>query len=368
MPPPTTSRNSHAADPGGAPTATSRFKAGRLKTLLCGASVETLVFSFRVSVSVTIASLFLLAFPTSNPWPDPVWILFTCIFVTWQPSIDAGTAFKKFIERLGGTVFGAALAFGVGYISLAVGSVQDQAVFLGFVFAVEGFLYPYLAHQLGYRNSYGALVGSLTFAIALFAFYDPKGDDPPWFTPLYRVLNVLIGCVIGAVVSVSVYPVSTRTLLLRNVLGLIAATGKHTGMALQAAADSFASGAKPRTLSVLLRDMDSGRTDPDPVHATYVKNLDAWKSARALIPILKYDPWFWTMTADQQHEFKHAGLMLVVRTLRIQMNIVLLDSILRSDAEYKGTPEAVRLLPAIGRRIEERSASSSLTSTRGRQP
>jgi Fusaric acid resistance protein-like len=301
---------------------------------------------------VTIASLFLLAFPTSHPWPDPVWILFTCIFVTWQPSIDAGTAFKKFIERLGGTLFGAVLAFGVGYLSLAVGTVEGQAVFLGFVFAIEGFLYPYLADRLGYRNSYGALVGNLTFAIAVFAFYNPKGDDPPWFTPLYRCLNVLIGCVIAATVSVIVYPVSTRTLLIRNVRALIAATGTHTGMALQAAADSFESGTKPRALSVLLRDMDAGNAAPDPVHASYVKNLDVWKSTRALIPILKYDPWFWTMQADERGEFKHAMHILLVRTLRIQMNIVLLDSILRSDAEYKGPTEAIKLLPAIGRRIE----------------
>jgi Aluminium activated malate transporter len=337
----------HASELG----AISRFKAA-FKTLVWGASIEVLVFSCRFSVSMTMASLFLVAFPASEPWPDSIWILITCVFVTWQPSIDAGSVFKKLLERIAGTMVGAVLAFAVGHVSLGIGSTQGQAVFLGFVFAVEGFLYPYLADRLGYRNSYGALVGTMTFGIALFAFYEVIGDKPPWVTALYRVLNIIIGCIISAAVSVGVYPVSTRRLLIRNVQSLIAATGKDAGMVLHAASQSFESGTKPRSLSVLLRELDSGNAAPDPVHSSYVKDVEGLKNTRALIPVIKYDPWFWRMRKEERRELIHAMIMLVDRTIAVQMNIILLDSILRSDAEYKGPAEAIGLLPLIGKRIE----------------
>jgi Fusaric acid resistance protein-like len=337
----------HASEP----RAVSRVKSG-LETLLCGASADTLVFSCRFSVSMAIASLFLVSFPTSEPWPDSVWILITCILVTWQPSIDAGTVFKMFIEMIAGTWVGAVLAFGVGHVSLAVGSTQGQAAFLGIVFAVEGFLYPYFVDRLGYHNSCGALVGSMTFGITLFAFYDLNGDNPPWVTAVYRVLNVFIGCVIAAVVSACVYPVSTRTLLTRNVRGLIDATGKDAGMVLQAASQSIESGTRPRSLSVLLRNLDSGNVAPDPVHESYIEDLDGLKNTRALIPNLKYDPWFCVRPKEERGELRYAMTMLVDKTLAIQMNIVLLYSTLRSEAEYKGPVEAIGLLPLIGKRIE----------------
>jgi hypothetical protein len=97
-----------------------------LKTVLWGASVDALVFSCRFSVFMTIASLFLVAFPTSEPWPDSIWILITGLFVTWQPSIDAGSAFKKLIERIAGSMVGDVLAFAWGtYLSaLAVPKVK----------------------------------------------------------------------------------------------------------------------------------------------------------------------------------------------------------------------------------------------------
>jgi hypothetical protein len=312
-----------------------------------GASAETLVFASRVSVSTAISSLFLLAFPPSETWEYGVWVYVTCAMITWQPSLDAGTALKKLIERIAGTLLGAAMAFVVGYSAISIGNEKGQAVFLGFAFAVEGFLYPYLADRLGYRNSYGAVIGNMTFGLALSAFYVNQADSQPWIIPLYRVINVMLGCFIAAFVSLVVYPVSTKTLLVKLTTDLMASTGRNTEMTLQSASDSFVRGTKLRPISELLSMVN----DPDPVHKSYVKNLEGWKCCRLLTPILKYDPWFWMMDEGDRGMFRNAMIILVARTFRVQMNAVLLDSILRSDAEKSGPKEAIEMLPAIGQRI-----------------
>jgi hypothetical protein len=311
------------------------------------ASIETLVFSSRISASTTIASLFLLAFPPSEAWEYGIWIYVTCAMVSWQPSLDAGTALKKLIERFAGTILGATIAFAVGYSAVALGNEKGSAIFLGFAFAIEGFLYPYLADRLGYRDSYGALIGNMTFGLAVSAFYLNEDGNEPWIIPLYRVINVLLGSLIVAFVSFVVYPISTRTLLVKLTTDLIEATGRNADMILQSAAESFVRGTKPRAISELL----TGAADPDPVHKSYVKNLEGWKSCRVLIPILKYDPWFWMMNETDRRLFQDAMTILVARAFRVQMNAVLLDSILRSDAEQTGPKEAIDMLPAIGSRI-----------------
>jgi hypothetical protein len=80
--------------------------------------------------------------------------------------------------------------------------------------------------------------------------------------------------------------------------------------------------------------------------------VEELKNARAQIPTIKYDPRFWKMQKEERGELIHAMIMFVDGTLAFQRNIILLDSILRSDAEYKGPAEAIGLLSLIWTRIE----------------
>jgi hypothetical protein len=65
---------------------------------------------------------------------------------------------------------GAALAFAVGYTSLAFGNHTSQGIFLSVAFPIESLLYPYIADRLGYRSSYGAIIGNATFGITVSGF------------------------------------------------------------------------------------------------------------------------------------------------------------------------------------------------------
>ena len=315
-------------------------------------SAETLVFASRISISATVASLFLLAFPLGDPYYQSIWIFMTTSIVAWQPSIDAGTTFKKFLERFVGTIVGALLAFAVGYLSLCFRVVKDQAIFLGFAFAIQGFLYPYIADRLGYRSSYGAFLGNLTFGLAVYGFYNQQDAEDPYKPALFRVVNVVIGCAIVGVVSLVVYPVSTKTLMIKNVKDLVAATGRSTEMILAAASISFETGRKPLGIVEVLW-AGHATSEADQVYNMYIKNMDGWKNCRLLIPTLKYDPWFLLMDHDEKRQFKHFMITQVARTFRVQLNAVMLDSIMRSDVVYRGPSEALVLFREIGATIRK---------------
>ena len=337
-------------------------RGSQLYNQLFGFYPDSLLFSARLSVSFAVASLFLLAFPQESPWYESSWVYITVGVLSWNATIDSGTTLKKLIERTIGTVVGALLAFPVGFASLAIArgtpGTSGQAAFLGVALALHGFLFPYVADRLGYRSSYAAILGCMTFGIAVFPFYsDPKTTTAPWELSIWRVINILLGSVIAGVISFTLYPISTQTLVAQKVEELKKLTGKSTEMILVTAADSFSgSGRRPRPLQMVLMGTTSTEQQDD-VHALYAKNMELWKSARALIPLLSFDPWFWICSSDEKRLFRQKMVLQIAQTFRIQLSAILLDSMVRSDLMYRQASDtaagsdSLQLLRDIGAKI-----------------
>jgi len=60
---------------------------------------ECFVLSARVATSMTLASLFTLAFPSDRIYPNAQWIVTSAGVVSWQSYSDTASAVKKAVER-----------------------------------------------------------------------------------------------------------------------------------------------------------------------------------------------------------------------------------------------------------------------------
>jgi len=309
---------------------------------------DPIIFSFRISVSCTCGALFVLAFPVDDPWPSATWIYITAAIVSWMPSIDTASVLKKTIERTIGTMIGAFFGLAVGFISLKINDLTWQAVFLASAIAVHGFVYPYTCDRLGFRTSYAAWLGCFTFGLVALAFFDKQHSDKPWFTGMHRIMNIVIGCSIVAAVSLLVWPLSTKVLLHKKVDRLLQRTGQSAEMVLNVAIDAFADQRKRPALAEII-GKDDFSCD---VHTAYIKNVESWKDCKSLFPMLKYDPFFWPVPREQREYFRNHMAVRLARCFRIQMNIVMLDAITRSDTCFKGPKESLIILKDVGQRAK----------------
>ena len=177
-------------------------------------------FAIRMAVLLTLSSLFVLIRPKDFKYPDGMWVLVSVLFVCWFPSLDAASVMEKILQRLYGTFVGAALGLSLGFFSLwAFPDRSYQATFLGCCIFVVNFVVIFVAGQCRVgrvkvirRFAYATILCVLTFCICLLPFgYD---DDPKWKRGVWRIFNVIIGCILGAIGSIAICPRSTSAVLL----------------------------------------------------------------------------------------------------------------------------------------------------------
>ena len=127
---------------------------------------DAIHFGIRMSVCLTVSSLFVLAqLPTDkDKFPEGMWVLITVLFVYWFLQLDAASVLGKSILRLIGTLIGASVAISCGFLSLYTVDTygyRGQAVCLAICMSLVSFVvYSYAVHTKVIRTSFQRRISS----------------------------------------------------------------------------------------------------------------------------------------------------------------------------------------------------------------
>ena len=348
---------------------------------------NALQFALRMAVLLTISSLFVLIQTDNVKYPDGMWVLVSVLFVCWFPALDAASVIEKIIQRLIGTFVGATLGLTCGFLSLVLWKTRaQQATFLAFCLFVITFGIIFLAGQCKVgplkvikKFNYATILCVLTFCISMIPFGTPT-TDPKWELGAWRVVNVMVGCALGALGSIVVCPKSTTDVLFEKTARQVRMAGEASEAVLHVASEFLSGRIQVNRLSDELlntplesemrwkltrsssfisevsstaamdgEDHNSTTAKKNTTGATDValkKYEDAiadWKVSKALFPLTKYDPFQMSCQPDEEstksrdHQTEIARTL--ARALRIQTTIVVLDGMIRSDAEYTFTEQ-----------------------------
>ena len=349
---------------------------------------NALQFALRMAVLLTISSLFVLVQTDENKYPGGMWVLVSVLFVCWFPALDAASVIEKIIQRLIGTFVGAALGLTCGFLSLVLWKTRaQQATFLAFCLFVITFGIIFLAGQCKVgplkvikKFNYATILCVLTFCISMIPFGTPT-TDPKWELGAWRVVNVMVGCALGALGSIVVCPKSTTDVLFEKTARQVRMAGEASEAVLHVASEFLSGRIQVNRLSDELlntplesemrwkltrsssfisevsstaamdgEDHNSTTAKKNTTGATDValkKYEDAiadWKVSKALFPLTKYDPFQMSCQPDAEESTKKSSrehqteiARTLARALRIQTTIVVLDGMIRSDAEYTFT-------------------------------
>lgn len=324
-------------------------------------------------------------------------VLITTLFVCWFPSLDAASVIEKVVQRLIGTFIGAVLGLSCGFASIFVYDKEgdsrfEQSIFIGICFFIVNFFIVFLAGQVKVdgatvinRFNYATILCVLTFCICLLPF--ASDSNPKWKHGVWRIINVIVGCVLGAIGSIVIFPKSTNDLLFEKTSKQVRLAGEASEALLQTASDYFAGRVKltkwaedlvrqplETTLSWKFKSSADSYSNDDSsididVNVAMKKYEDAildWRATKALFPMAQYDPFAIDISRhpgaienlNGGHNYKgHKVHMEIARTLaralRIQTTIIVLDGMIRSDAPYDFTSEQLTLFASIGRLIRE---------------
>ena len=339
-----------------------------IRRTACGISEirpKAVRFAARMSAALTLSSLFWLI----PGYPQGTWVYITALMVSWFPSMDAASVIKKTIQRIQGTVMGAILGILVGYFSFVIDTNQGrakQAVFLGVMIALVTFLYTFLFVQYRYiaSHSYAGLVALMTFAIALEPFYVEGQGSAAWNKALLRCLNVIIGCVIGGIVSLVVFPKSTKGLVREKLVSQINLAGEASQAVMLWSAKVFSGQGAPAFLGSVLTEcrnsgdiIREGEDDEDDIAAynAYNKAIKQWKDTKSLFPLMHYDAGAHCAKklgiGKHEAEFNKKAAIILARAFRLQTTAVLIHSIARNDQGHDFMEDELHTFGFIGRLI-----------------
>ena len=113
---------------------------------------------------------------------------------------------------------------------------------------------------------------------------------------------------------------------------------------------------KPQSFDELLEQrLDNSETSGvDEAYDSYMKCLDGWKSCRALIPFLRYDPYHHVyFDKGEKLQFRESIDIILGRCLRIQTVLSMIDIIVRTgihDARMNNGREIDATINFHGRR------------------
>lgn len=289
------------------------------------------IFAARICLALTISACFtLISSPTESTngwtWPESGWIYITSCVVTWMPSVDAASTVKKSIERILGTILGASIGVGIGFLSLLFGQgTSGQAAFLGVILAVFLFAWPYYCHKKK-TTGYMQVLTIATIGLISLAFYSLQ--DNPWWEGVWRAANVIIGCVISALVCIFVFPISLDKMLQDQFDLSMKHVGKAIRLLLEVAAND-----QPHKLKLLGEFILDGTGQQDEIHEAYFQSMSLIFASKEKQPLIKYELWLWcAYDLDQQKllvDYYRSVQLQRARLSRFVMSIFNLDSLVR---------------------------------------
>jgi Aluminium activated malate transporter len=337
-------------------------------------------FGLRMAVLLSLSSLFVLIRTDDHHFPDGMWVLVSVLFVCWFPALDAASVIEKIVQRLIGTFVGAFLGLSCGFVSISFfSSRSSQAVFLEVCTFVFIFLIVYVAGQAKVgavkvikKFGYATILCVLTFCICMLPFATDK--DPKWYTGVSRVVNVIVGCLLGAVGSIVVCPKSTADVLHSKAEKQVKMAGDAAEAVLQTASDFFAGRIYVNRLAddILETPLESAiewkfmranslKSDcsedttarADIALKKYEEAIADWGSSKMLFPLANYDPFHVVVNKEEARAVQLEIARTLARALRIQTTIVVLDGMVRNDANYDFLPSQLHLFAETGTLIKQ---------------
>jgi hypothetical protein len=358
----------------------------RHSTLSSRIDTGAVQFALRMSILLSLSALFVLVRTDSYKFPDGMWVLVSVLFVSWFPTLDAASVIEKIVQRLIGTFVGAVLGLSCGFLSIWLfphkSNYVHQSIFLEVCLLVFTFLIIYLAGQTKVgtdkvirKFAYATILCVLTFCICLIPF--ATAPDPKWESGVWRVVNVVIGCLLGAAGSIVVCPTSTTDVLYGKTASQVKMAGEAAEAVLQTASDFFAGKIEVNRLAddlletpldttmrwnflrsntTLSSDQEASGGDvarADIALKKYEEAIADWRLSKMLFPLAKYDPFHIVKDQDEANAIQTQIARTLARTLRIQTTIVVLDGMVRNDADYDFTPQQLVLFHKTGSLIRE---------------
>jgi len=355
-------------------------------------------FAMRMAILLTLSSLFVLVKDANgHRFPDGMWVLVSVLFVCWFPSLDAASVIEKSTQRLIGTAIGAFFGLSCGFCSLwlfpdtttSQRQSRYQAAFLGVCMLVFNFAFIWLAGQCKAgakkvirRYAYATILCVLTFCICMLPF--GLEDDPKWERGVWRIANVIIGCFMGAVGSIVVWPKSTIDVLRDKTQRQVRLVGEASHAVLQLAADSLGGKVRVQRLADELlntplqttvrwrvnRSNSNTPTSADSSTSTsrdvdvalrkYEDALADWNASTSLFPLARFDPFQLFPNRDKvvhSEAFRAEIARTLARCMRIQTSVVMLDGMIRSETDFEFSKTELDLFVQSGRWIQEMLAT-----------
>lgn len=331
-------------------------------------------FGIRLAFVLTMSSLFVLAqSPESQSYPQGVWVYISALMVSWFPSMDVASVAEKTFQRVVGTLFGSCIAIVCGFLSLLMPSFVWQGIFIGCCIAVLSFMISFVMVQcktsLG-KYSYACLLCLLTTGIALLPFY--TDEHPKYQKGLFRVINVIVGCGIGAMGALMCWPRSTREMLSSKIEAQVKLAGEASEAVLLFAAETYESRMKNERQTMMIsavalsvrRSIPANRNCAsqtiendvkvnDEAHEKYNAAIGDWKAVKNVFQLTKYDPFNRCRDTEAYEAYREEVCLTLARALRIQTTVVLLDSVIRSDRGGRCTESQLLLFRETGRLIKD---------------
>jgi len=338
-------------------------------------------FAMRMSVILSFCTLFVLC-----GWIDHgFWVYVTVLNVSWFPRLDAASVMEKTMQRWIGTMLGAVLGLGCGFLSLLLPESPQHEIFLfaATAIVVFGVLAAAGTIKIGSNNnnkriidmySYATCLCMLTLGVALLPFASVQPNI--WKVGLFRVLNVSIGCCIGAAGSVLLWPRPTLQMLHQKTARQVILAGEAAEAVLHTAVDAFSGKRHIQLLSQELlqtrynfitrtvrnsvageQQLQSNNNPADVALEKYEDAIQDWMASKTLFPLLRFDPFsllgrqLSTDTAVNDSDIATT----LARALRIQTTVVVLDGMIRYDvnSNYNFTDETLQLFTETGTLIRQ---------------
>lgn len=275
--------------------------------------------------------------------------------VSWFPSMDVASVAQKTFQRILGTIMGAFLGLGCGFLSALIESYAGQAVFIGFSIATVPFFVSFSMVQGSgrfHRYPYASLLCLMTFGIAILPFYTENEDE--WRSGVIRITNVIIGCGIAALGALVLWPRSSKVVLKEKVEEQVKLVGEASEAGLQFASKTLGSRVNgDESFSKKLTESKVGVEDNDDLNDSayrkYIKAIGDYKSAQSVFPLSKYDPYNLCRDTESFESYQKESALTLSRALRMQSTIILMDAALRRDCDGgRCTKRQVKLFQEIG--------------------
>lgn len=338
-----------------------------------------LQFALRMAVLLSISALFVLIRTDDFQFPDGMWVLVSVLFVCWFPALDAASVIEKIMQRLIGTFVGAFLGLSCGFFSIHFfKSRTTQSIFLECCMFVFVFAIIFGAGQAKVGSvkvirkfAYATILCVLTFCICMLPF--AESNDPKWERGVWRVINVIVGCFLGALGSIVVCPKSTTDVLLDKTARQVKMAGDAAEAVLHTASDFFSGRIEVNRLAddLLETPLESAiqwkflrsnslrsnfSVEPtaraDIALKKYEEAIGDWRLSKMLFPLAQYDPFHLGAKDESKHTQTEIARTLA-RALRIQTTIVVMDGMVRNDAEYDFHPAHLHLFSNAGILIKQ---------------